>query len=79
VDLGLDDPDRTAEGFSPLDGLIDRKGGKAAWNRNAELFEDGLGLMLVNVHEVRSRLEDRGKHSTEHRFGTNLEPRYRDG
>jgi hypothetical protein len=63
MNLGLNDPDRPAKVFSGLDRLIDCKGGYAAGNGNAERFEDGLGLMLVNVHEVRSRLDIRGKHS----------------
>ena len=33
------------------DGFVDCERGIAARDRNAELGEDGLGLMLVNVHE----------------------------
>ena len=43
---------RAAQLLGALHGLVDSEGGKPARNRDAELREDGLGLMLVDVHRV---------------------------
>ena len=50
VDLRLDDRHRTAEPLGDLDGLLRREGDLAARHRHAELREDGLGLIFVNLH-----------------------------
>ena len=50
VDLRLHDPDRAAQLAGGFDRFGDREGGIPARNRDTELGEDGLGLMLVDVH-----------------------------
>ena len=57
VDLRLDDPDRAAELLGGLDRLLDGEGRDAARHRHAELAQDFLALVLVNLHEVS--LEER--------------------
>jgi hypothetical protein len=54
MDLGLDDEHRAAELFGGLDGFIDREGGVSARDGDAELFENGFGLVFVNVHGARA-------------------------
>jgi hypothetical protein len=55
VDLGFHDPHGAAEIGCGLDRVLHGEGGEAAWNSDAELFEDGLGLVFVNVHEDGGR------------------------
>ncbi len=50
VDLRLHHEDGAAQVLRGLDRLFDRVGGEPARDGDAELFEDGLGLMLVDVH-----------------------------
>src|SRR5262249_55729011 len=50
MDLRLDHIDRAAEVLSCLHGFIDRKGCDAARNRCTEARQDGLGLVLVDIH-----------------------------
>src|SRR5690606_19031033 len=50
VDLRLDDPDRPVELFRLLHGLFGSVGDAAARHRHPELGEQGLALILVNVH-----------------------------
>ena len=56
VDLRLDHPDRPVELFRRLHGLIDREGRIALRDGNAEGLQDGLGLVLVDVHGKRRPL-----------------------
>jgi hypothetical protein len=51
MDLGLDDPDRTAEFLGGLNRLLDGEGRHAPWDRHAELAQDFLGLVFVDFHE----------------------------
>jgi hypothetical protein len=50
MDLCLDDPDRAAQLFSCLDGLVDRHARNAARNRHSELSEDFFALILMDLH-----------------------------
>jgi hypothetical protein len=54
MDLGLHDEHRATELLGGLDGFIDGEGGEAARNGDAELFENGFGLVFVNVHGARA-------------------------
>ena len=50
VDLGLDHPYPATEFLGNLDRLIDGKSRLAARNRHAELFQDFLALIFVDLH-----------------------------
>ena len=50
VNLSLDDPYRAAQLFSGLDRIVHREHGLAARDRDAELPQDFLSLVLVNLH-----------------------------
>ena len=50
VDLRLYDIERTGQLRRRCDGFVDRHGGKAGGDRDAELGEQFLGLIFVNVH-----------------------------
>jgi hypothetical protein len=52
VDLRLHDEHRSAQLFGSLDRFFDRERGVPARNRDAELREDGFGLVFVDVHEA---------------------------
>ena len=54
VDLRLDDPDRAAELLRRLDGLLHAEGRVAARHGHAELAQDFLALVLVNLHAMLS-------------------------
>jgi hypothetical protein len=50
MDLGLHDPERPVELLRRLLGLGRGEDGDAAGNRNAELLEERLRLIFVDVH-----------------------------
>jgi hypothetical protein len=50
VNLGLDDPDLAAQGFSCLDCVIDGRAVNPARNRNAEFLQEFFALIFVNFH-----------------------------
>ncbi|CAH1659504.1 hypothetical protein CHELA40_11740 [Chelatococcus asaccharovorans] len=50
VDLALHHPQRAAKLLGGGFGLIDRKNGPTSGNGGAEFLEDGLALVLVNIH-----------------------------
>jgi hypothetical protein len=52
VDLRLHHPDLAAELLGCLDGLIDAESGEAARRGDAELAEDLLSLVLVDLHQA---------------------------
>ena len=52
VDLGLHDPDRAAELFGGLDGLLDAERRQALGDRHAERAQNLLGLIFVDIHAV---------------------------
>ncbi len=55
VDLRLDDPHRAAERLRRGDRLVDAERRDAARRRHAELAENFLALILVDLHLVSSR------------------------
>ena len=50
MNLCLHDPHRAAQGFSSLDGLVDREGRNAARNRHIVFAQDFLALVLMDIH-----------------------------
>ena len=52
VDLGLHHPDRAAQFLCGFHRFLDRKRWNAAGNGHAELTQDFLALVLVNLHEI---------------------------
>jgi phosphoribosylaminoimidazole carboxylase (NCAIR synthetase) len=50
VNLSLDDPNRAAQLLRGLDRIVHREHGLAARDRDAELPQDFLSLVLVNLH-----------------------------
>src|SRR5574343_708696 len=56
VDLGLDDPNLAAQGFSCLDCVVDGRAVNPARNRNAEFFQELFALIFVNFHALSLRL-----------------------
>ncbi len=52
MNLRLDDPGLAADLARPLSRLLGAVGQRAAWHGHAELGEDFLGLILMNVHLV---------------------------
>jgi hypothetical protein len=52
VDLRLDHEDRPAQLLGGLHRLFHAEGRMAARDRDAELREDGFGLVFVDVHEA---------------------------
>ncbi len=56
VNLGFDDPDLAAQGFSCLDCVIDGRAVNPARNRNAEFFQELFALIFVNFHALSLRL-----------------------
>ena len=51
MDLGLDDPNRSAEFLRSLDRLLHRERRNAAWHRHAEFAQQLFALVFVNLHE----------------------------
>ena len=51
VDLRLDHPQRSGELLGGLDRFVDAHRGMAGGNRHAELREQFLGLIFVDVHD----------------------------
>src|SRR5690606_13015665 len=55
VDLGLHDPDLSAERFGGLDRLVDRETGDTPGHRDPVLAQDLLALVLVDIHRRSSK------------------------
>ena len=52
VDLGLHHPDVSAQGLGRAHGVLDGEGGNPSWNGKPIFLEDGLGLVLVDIHRT---------------------------
>lgn len=50
VDLGLDHAHGRAQFLGRFNGFLDSERGVAAWHRDAELAQDFLALVLVDLH-----------------------------
>jgi hypothetical protein len=56
VNLGFDDPDLAAQGFSCFDCVFDGRAVNPARNRNAEFLQELFALIFVNFHALSLRL-----------------------